>query len=187
MAKRKPLDILFIGNSHTYYNDMPQMVQQRANDEGYDCRVVMLAHGGWFLSQHAEEPEVRFNILHGGFDYVVLQEHAHPFGPVEQFRDAALALNARIREAGAIPILYGTWAEKAEPGMQTQMNEAHAKIASEIGALLAPVGERWWDYLRSWPELEMYDEDGRHASRAGSEFAAKTIWETIRMDLAKRK
>ena len=53
----KNLKILFIGNSHTYYNDMPQMVRQRASEDGYGCHVTMLAHGGWFLSQHAEEPE----------------------------------------------------------------------------------------------------------------------------------
>ena len=41
---RKSLNILFIGNSHTYYNDMPQMVQRRAADEGFDCRVTMIAH-----------------------------------------------------------------------------------------------------------------------------------------------
>ncbi len=32
-------------------------------------------------------------------------------------------------------------------------------------------------------ELEMYFEDGAHASRAGSDFAAKYIWETIYSDL----
>ena len=110
MKKKKPLSILFIGNSHTYYNDMPLMVRRRAIENGYDCRVTMIAHGGWFLAQHAEEPDVRFNILHGEYDYVVLQEHAHPFGPVEKFRDAAVRLNGWIREAGSTPVLYGTWA-----------------------------------------------------------------------------
>jgi hypothetical protein len=37
--------------------------------------------------------------------------------------------------------------------------------------------------MKSWPDLEMYDWDGAHASRAGSDFAAKTIWEEIRNDL----
>ena len=42
---------------------MPQMVQRRAEDEGFDCRVTMIAHPGWFLEQHVAEPEVRFNIF----------------------------------------------------------------------------------------------------------------------------
>ena len=64
MAKKKTLSILFVGNSHTYFNDMPLMVKRRAEDEEYDCRVTMIAHPGWFLAQHAEEPDVRFNILY---------------------------------------------------------------------------------------------------------------------------
>ena len=72
MAKKKDLSILFIENSHTYYNDMPRLVKLRAIEEGFNCRVMMLAHPNWFLSQHAEEPEARFNILHGKYDYVVL-------------------------------------------------------------------------------------------------------------------
>ena len=40
MEKRK-LRILFIGNSHTYYNDMPLMVRRRfVEEDGYDCEVT---------------------------------------------------------------------------------------------------------------------------------------------------
>ena len=184
---KKQLSIMFIGNSHTYFNDMPLMVQRRAEDLGYDCRVTMIAHGGWYLAQHAEEPEVRFNILYGHYDYVVLQEHAHPFGPEEKFREAAVKLNQMIREAGSIPAIYECWAKKDEPEKQAWMNEVHKRVADEIGALLAPVGEEWWGYIKSWPNLEIYAEDGAHASPAGSDFAAKHIWETIRRDLTKSR
>ena len=65
----KKLRILFIGNSHTYMNDMPEMVAMRFRNHGYDCEVTMIAHGGWYLKQHVEEPDVRFNILYGHYDY----------------------------------------------------------------------------------------------------------------------
>lgn len=183
--KTRTLKILFIGNSHTYCNDMPLMVRRRAVDEGYECQVTMLAHPGWYLARHAAEPDVRFNILYGGYDYVVLQEHAHPFGPEEKFHDAVIALNKMIRQSGSTPVIFECWAKKDEPEKQALMNEVHERIAQEIGALLAPVGENWWGYMKSWPELEMYAEDGAHASRAGSDFAAKHIWEEIRRDLQK--
>lgn len=102
----KKLRILFIGNSHTYYNDMPNMVAEKSRKEGYDCEVTMIAHGGWFLEQHVQEPDVRFNILYGQYDYVVLQEHSHPFGPEEKLFDAVRQLNTWIREANAKPLVY---------------------------------------------------------------------------------
>ena len=187
MSKKKDLNILFIGNSHTYFNDMPLMVKRRADDGGFHCRITMLARPNWFLSQHAEEPDVRFNILYGEYDYVVLQEHAHPFGPEEEFLDAAIALNRMIREAGSTPVIYECWSRKSEPEMQVHMNDVHRHVAEEIGALLAPVGENWWVYQESWPELEMYAEDGQHASPAGSDFAAKYIWETICTDTVRKE
>ena len=58
MKSKKSLKVLFIGNSHTYYNDMPVMVQHRASEAGFDCHVTMIAHGGWYLEQHVDEPDV---------------------------------------------------------------------------------------------------------------------------------
>ena len=179
VSNKKSLSILFIGNSHTYYNDMPLMVRDRAAEEGFDCRVAMLAHPGWFLERHVKEPEVRFNILFGHYDFVVLQEHANPFGPEEVFAEAAKILNTWIREAGSIPILYETWAKEDEPENQAHMNEVYRRVAGELGALIAPVGENWWSYKKSWPDLKLYHPDGEHASERGSDFAAKYIWETI--------
>ena len=140
----------------------------------------MLAHPNWFLSQHAKEPEARFNILYGKYDYVVLQEHAHPLGPEEEFLEAASALDRMIREAGGTPVIFACWSRKEEPGLQAHMNEVHRRVAEAIGALVAPVGENWRD---GCPDQEMYDEDGAHASRAGSEFAAKCLWETIALSI----
>jgi len=175
----KELSILFIGNSHTYFNDMPLLVKRRAEEEGYTCRVVMQAYPNWFLSQHAKDQSVRFNILYGEYDYVVLQEHAHPLGPEEEFLDAANELSNMIRQAGSTPVIFECWARKDEPGMQARMNEVYRHVAEKTGALLAPVGENWWKYKESRPDLEMYGEDGAHASPAGSDFVAKQIWKTI--------
>ena len=182
MTRKKKVKILFIGNSHTYYHDLPAWVAQMAREEGYECDVTMLAHGGWYLRQHADEPDVRFNIKFGHYDYVVLQEHSHPFDDIPGYIEAATVLAGWIREAGSIPVIYGTWAMKEEEPVQATMNEVNQKLAEDLGALYAAVGEAWWPYRSSWSEIEMYDEDGAHASERGIEFAAKIIWRTIEGD-----
>ncbi len=166
---------------------MPNMVARRFWEDGYDCEVTMIAHGGWFLDQHVQEPDVRYNILYGHYDYVVLQEHAHPFGPADRFYDAVRKLNEWIRQANAVPVIYMTWAREDEEFMQDTMTEAHEFIAKEINALVAPVGKYWWTYKRSWPQLTMYAEDGAHASANGSDFAAKYIWNAITDDISLKK
>lgn len=174
--------LLFIGNSHTYFNHMPKMVAVMAEEQKVDCEVTMLAHGGWFLEQHAAEPDVKFNILYGHYDYVILQEHSHPFGPEQKYFDAVRKLNVWIQEAGSRPVIYMTWAKKEEACKQERMTQAHRQIAEEIGAVLAPVGSEWWMYQKEHPDVELYYEDNAHASIKGSAFAAKVIWEAIWAD-----
>ena len=164
---------------------MPEMVAEQFRKEQYDCEVTMIAHGGWFLEQHVNEPDVRFNILYGHYDYVVLQEHAHPFGPEEKFYGAVRQLNQWILEAGSKAVIYMTWAKKDEEFNQERMTLAHEQIADELGMLLAPVGKYWWEYMRSYPDIEMYYKDGQHASPDGSRFAAKYIWNAIETDLCR--
>ena len=147
----------------------------------------MIAHGGWFLEQHVQEPDVKFNILHGHYDYVVLQEHSHPFGPEEKLFNAVRQLNEWICEANAKTILYMTWAKKDEPEQQERMTKAFRQIAEEVGAMLAPVGELWWQYRKEHPKVEMYADDHAHASKEGSEFAAWCIWNTIQKEEKKKK
>lgn len=171
--------ILFIGNSHTYVNDLPLTVREMAETAGYDCEVRMIAHGGWFLEQHVNEPDTRFEILHGRYDYVVLQEHSHPFAPEQKYEGAVKALCEMIRSAGSIPVIYATWSKKTEPEVQEYMNSVNRRLTLSENALMAPVGFVWWGYQKSHPDTEMYASDGEHASKDGSRLAAQVIWLTI--------
>lgn len=179
----KTIRLLFIGNSHTYVNSVPAIVASMAEKEGISCEVAMLSHGGWFLEQHVKEPEASFNIQYGHYDYVILQEHTHPFGPVDKYFEAVRTLNGWCYKAKSKPVIYMTWAKKSQPSDQQELSDAHRKIAEEIGALLAPAGEVWWQYIQDHPEEELFYKDGEHASLKGSTLAAEVIWKTIREDL----
>lgn len=75
------MKILFIGNSHTYMNDMPELVREMIeNATGEKCEVMMLAYSARSLKWHMGEEyfSERFNILHGKYDYCVIQEQVHP-------------------------------------------------------------------------------------------------------------
>lgn len=174
------MKVLFIGNSHTYYNDMPHMFVEICRERHKEVEVTMLAHGGKGWDFHVEEPEVRFNILYGGYDAVILQHVAHPMGDLEVMNECGKKLIEWVREAGARPILYMTWTTKADgEKAQEAMSRAYRRLEQETGCELAPVGERWWKYHREHPEEEMYAKDGRHASEIGSRVAAATIAEVF--------
>ena len=174
------MKILFIGNSHTYYNDMPHLFAQLCREKNVEAEVTMLAHGGKGWDFHVEEPEVRFNIMYGGYDAVVLQHTAHPMGDLQVMGKCGKQLIEWVREADARPVLYMTWTTKADgEAAQEAMSGAYRKLQEETGCELAPVGERWWKYHKEHPEVELYAEDGQPAPPAGSRLAAEVIAEVV--------
>lgn len=45
------MNILFIGNSYTYYNDMPKMLESLARAAGFYAEVASVTKGGYTASQ----------------------------------------------------------------------------------------------------------------------------------------
>jgi len=174
------MKLLFIGNSHTYYHDLPYHVAQRIRElTGEMPDITMIAHGGWFLDQHLSEPDVRFNILYGNYNYVILQEHTHAFFP-SRMVSACKVLCDMIHQANSIPVIYMTWAEKNHPENQTLLSGTCSSIAKENHALLAPVGEARWEYIAQSGDTNiLFDTDGQHTSAAGIPIAADVIAHTI--------
>ena len=177
--------ILFIGNSHTYMNDMPELAGRMIEDaSGEPCEVFMLAYSGRSLKWHMEEEyfSVRFNILYGGYDYCVIQEQAHPMPLEEDTVRNAERIAGLCRQANTLPVVFETWAEKRMPEHQAEMNRRYRKIARDLDALLAPVGEVWEKVMRAIgdiPGADLYFRDGEHASPAGDYLAAMVIAKAI--------
>lgn len=171
--------ILFIGNSHTYFNDMIGMFMCMANEIKSipNVEVTMLAHPYVNLDYHKDQPEVRFNILYGGYDYIVIQQGAHPFKGEKDLIDGAKAINEFIKETNGVPVAYMTWAQKDKPENQDEMTRAYVNMSKKINAILAPVGEVF-KALRD-EDIELYYKDGSHASKIGSYISAATILKAI--------
>ena len=78
--------VLFLGNSHTFFNDMPSIFQMLCEESGTArADVVMQAHPGVHLQWHlSQQWELRYGLVQGGFDYLVFQQAAHPCPPLEE-------------------------------------------------------------------------------------------------------
>jgi hypothetical protein len=173
------MKILFIGNSHTYFNDMPALLLRIYAANKKPAEVAMLAHGGKGLDFHLAEKEARFNILYGGYDIVVLQHNAHPMRDIEVMRQSAIGMNELIQRVNAKTMLYMTWTERENEAGQPFMTDVYLKLGRDIGADVAPVGVAWWRFHHAHPEVELYNQDGKHASEAGSLLAAYTFFSAL--------
>ena len=167
--------VLFIGNSHTYFNDMPAQFARMCREmSGEEPELQMLAYSGRSLRWHREEYfSLRFALLRGGFDYCVLQQQAHPFPGEEETERALLQILPLCEKAGTKPVLFMTWAEKAKPENADVMSRCYRHLAEKYGALLAPIGQLFERFRGT--EIELYWKDGEHASPYGSYLTAATL------------
>lgn len=181
--------ILFIGNSHTYFHDLPYIFRcftesEQAQKDGVEPMFsAMICHGGRMLCEHLREPEIHYNLKFGDYDYVVLQQAAHPFPGKEALLSDGKALCDMIRSSENVyaqPVAYMTWAEKAYPEHQQIMIESYTQLAAENHAILAPVGAVWQSILQDENNtVDLYYTDGEHASLEGTYLAACVLYASI--------
>lgn len=174
--------VLFIGNSHTYLNFMPQMLLALVNaqDRGIELMVDQCTGEGASLEWHWNNASSRDAITDSRWDYVVLQDRSGgPLEALESFENHAELLDAEIRKQGAGTVFYMTWANRSRPDTQIVLAEAYAGIAQKLSAILAPVGLAWEAIHRIAPEFDLHHRDGRHANPAGSYLTACVFYSVL--------
>ena len=193
--------ILMLGNSLTYYNDLPQILADRL-----DAEVVAHTRGGAYLEEHLDpESELGAKTLpaleNETWDYVILQEYSN--GAIlrrDSFFESVDKLSRLARKAGAVPMLYMTWAyfpsskyyeafdeeDRNFEVMTMRLLSAYREIAEDNCALLAQVGWEFYRRLRKTTGRLLYEKDGLHPSLAGSQLAAKVMAGVILKNERKR-
>ena len=175
------MNVLFLGNSHTYFHDMPELFARFAEKTcGEKPSVTMLAYSGRTLDWHRKEYfSLRFNLMYGQYDYCIIQQAAHPFPPIEATLNTGAEIIDLCHRCGVKPIVYMTWAEKRFPENQQKMIDTCEKLAADNDALLAPIGRFWQRVLMEHEDIDLYHTDGEHAGPYGDFLVAATLCKLI--------
>jgi hypothetical protein len=172
--------ILFIGNSLTYVNDVPGIVQALALSRGDSLAVETVAFPDFALIDHWNEGSgggtARGEIAGRRWKFVVLQQ-----GPssVSVNRDT-LRFSARlfapgISQAGGVAALFSAWPTSDRLQDFPAAIQSYTLAASDVGGVLLPVASAWQAAWARNPTLALYS-DGLHASPAGSYLSALAIY-----------
>ncbi|MEM1415115.1 MAG: hypothetical protein AAGH15_09455 [Myxococcota bacterium] len=182
--------VLFVGNSYTFYNDLPELYAATAPSSP---EVASRTAGGWTLVRHAGDAELA-TLLAEGWDVVVLQEQSQIPGFPEGNADRAASLasaEALAAAAGAARIvLFLTWGRRDGDArnpdlfpdyatMQGRLNAGYAAMRDALEAaghtvVIAPVGPAFGELEATDEALfrALYAGDGSHPSPLGSQLAA---------------
>lgn len=169
-------DVLFVGNSLTYANDLPEMVRALALASGETLRVGMVANPDWSLEDHWNGGAAR-SAIRRGWKVVVLQQGPSSLPESRELLiEYARRFAGEIRAAGARPALYAVWPSRARFGDFERASESYRLAAEEVDGTLLPAGEAWRAAWRADPDLALYSPDGLHPSPAGTYAAALVIY-----------
>ena len=189
------MNILFVGNSYTYYNDMPLIFQKLARDNGKDVTVTAVTKGGRRLIAYKdpEDPITQklVDALQQRYDFCILQEQSVlPITDYTTFIDGLTqVMNMATRQAEHF-ILYATWGRKAgsktlaEHGWNTaemteMLADSYKNAAAHLDAGVSPVGRNFLAASQLLPDVDLYNPDLTHPSYAGSVLSALTHYHTI--------
>lgn len=178
-VKRKPRDpkvvsVLFLGNSLTYWNDLPRMTGEIAKHESRPMRVGSVTRGGASLDQLWYGTKALEQLWLEHWDYVVVQERSGraPHERGELFHQYLGMFANEIRRSGAQPLIYMTWL----PSDAAANEKLFRMAAARARAKLVPAGTAWAALTKAGMQL---DEDGVHPNVAGSYLVACSVYSTI--------
>ena len=173
---KKAIDILFIGNSLTYTNNLPNLVKRSAKQHGTKINSKMIALPNYAIADHWNEEEIQKLIASKKYDYVVIQQ-----GPSSQSdgRKMLMDYGKKYSEICATNdaklCFFMVW-----PSLKyfhtfegVVKNYRDAAVANK--SILLPVGEVWKEYIEKTNDLSYYGPDGFHPSLKGSQIAADVI------------
>jgi hypothetical protein len=174
------MKVLFIGNSLTAFNNLPERVQIISEAAGHEVAVRSVIGMGYSLEDHWKKGQAVKAIRSAKWDVVVLQQGPSSLALNQvHLREWTSRFDAVIREQSARPALYMVWPEAARPGSFDAVSEAYTKAAEVVRGMLFPVGEAWRAAWSKDPTLELYSGDGFHPSKLGSNLAALVIFQQL--------
>ena len=75
--KNGPLNVLLVGNSSIYYNNMPEMLEHIAQENGWELKTQLIAFGGYTLRDHLNDRIFEKTLDSLNWDFVVLNEQSN--------------------------------------------------------------------------------------------------------------
>jgi hypothetical protein len=174
------INLLFLGNSHTHFHDLPGMVAElvRAARPGKSVHAEA-APGYLFLDERLHDPATLRLLNSRRWSAVVLQAQRYSSSGLFSYSTSEAEALARMsRNLGATPMMFPEWPRQGI-AETARIYDLHAGIARTGPACLAPVGQAWEVALTNAPNLVLHDADGNHSAPSGALLAAMVLAASI--------
>ncbi len=188
-------NVLFVGNSITYYNNMPQTFKSIADEKGNPVTISQHTPGGTGFIHHIENESLYQKIRQGVWDFVVLQAGSSESIGYSQTKEQTLVRAKKINDSIEkynpcakvlyYEISYGVWGNSAE-NLNTYNNtmdiiRTNVEFwADNTNAFFAPAGEAMRTAWNNDTDTLLWGSTGDiHPNAKGSYLIACTMYTSI--------
>ena len=178
------IKFLFVGNSSTYYFNIPIRFIELAEAAGKKIDVTYCCAGDSHLTQWADDTLVnhgqvlKAKLLEKKYDYVVLQDHSST--DFNKSKAAIDIIKPLIEQNGAEMVLYMRYSSSDDINQRIASAYRHyqnyTSLAKEFNvSKVAPAAEAFLIVNQRYPEINLYHTDNSHHSNVGSYLIA-CVW-----------
>jgi hypothetical protein len=163
------ISVLFVGNSHTMMQDLPNLVCQMMQFRHPEKEVYAHVVGVTFLENAARDPRCGEEIESRPWKYVVLQaQKISMSGRNEYSRQEGIDIAKQAKAHGCTVFFFSEWGRKFVPDEGPRTEKIYQEMAQAAGVKVAPVGRAWGLALAQRPNLPLHAPDGNHQSSFGA-------------------
>jgi len=195
----EPLEILFIGNSYTNFNNLPNVFYNLTTSAGKEIFVDSYAPPGTSLFEHSNNANTLSKIREKKWDFIILQGTGRRIAYPDSFTDEpAFTALAELEEIilnnceSTRIIFFMPWAD--EDGMtwiegwtqnyeemQIDIYNSTIQFSNKMNYTIAPVGWAWYKVLdeKNYPLHYLHAFDWNHPRLNGTYLTACVIYSTI--------
>ena len=197
----QPASAIYIGNSFFYFNNslhshvgsliaegMPgfkhRATSATISGSGFDWHDVASYFRPNAIGSYSFDAnnKVVFNKMDRLFDVAILMDCSQcPLHPQlkEVFKEYAKKHADTVRQHGAQPVFFMSWAYQDAPAMTEQLAQAYTQAGNDNGVMVIPAGLAFARSIAQKPDLNLYAPDKRHPSLAGTYLAACTTYAAL--------
>lgn len=178
MSEPQPAQrLLFIGNSYTYSNNLPELVAEFYQAVKQPKPVIeSIVMGGASLGDHWANPGTQQRITQGKWNYIIMQQGPSSLAASQkEFMADMERAKPWLKQSGAKPALFMVWPDTTRRKFFPQVRQGYANAAKAVDGLFMPAGLAFQNLLEKEPGLILYSQDGLHPTPAGTYVAALVI------------
>lgn len=192
--------VLYLGNSYTYVNDLPDIVERLAQDQSRDIQSTEFTSGGARIQNHWNNASVIQAIQQGGFDFMVIQGQSQEVAfPQGQFMDEVYPYAQKLDSLfkaynpnGKV-IFFMTWGYRygdqvncqfyppfcTYESMSQELYNNYRQMALDFNSGVAPIGAAWRYSISLDSNYVLHSSDNSHPSYDGSYLAACVLYSSF--------